>query len=62
MNLKEILSGIEELKAKGNIEVEINNIQTDSRKVAQGDLFVAIKGFEIHKRCNCKRSISDINK
>ena len=34
MKLKEILSGIEELKAKGNVEVEINNIQTDSRKVA----------------------------
>ena len=47
MKLKEILSGIEELKAKGNVEVEINNIQTDSRKVAQGDLFVAIKGFEV---------------
>ena len=47
MKLKEILSGIESLKAKGNIETEINKIETDSRKVAQGDLFVAIKGFEV---------------
>ena len=47
MKLKEILSGIESLKAKGNIEAEINKIETDSRKVAQGDLFVAIKGFEV---------------
>ena len=47
MKLKEILSGIESLKAKGNIETEINKIETDSRKIVQGDLFVAIKGFEV---------------
>ena len=47
MELKEILSGIENLKAKGNVNIQIRNIQTDSRQVQQGDLFVAIKGFEV---------------
>ena len=45
MNLKNILVGIEGIKAKGNIDIEINQIQNDSRKVENGDLFFAIKGF-----------------
>ena len=46
MNLKNIIVGIEGLKAKGNLDVEVNNISTDSRSIKQGDMFIAIKGFD----------------
>ena len=45
MKLKEILLGIEGLKVKGDLEVEISNIERDSRNIKKGGLFVAIKGF-----------------
>ena len=45
MELKKILVGIEGLKAKGNLDIDIRNIQNDSKKVGLGDMFVAIKGF-----------------
>jgi UDP-N-acetylmuramoyl-L-alanyl-D-glutamate--2,6-diaminopimelate ligase len=47
MNLKEVLIGIEGIKAKGNLNIDIKNITTDSRKVNEGDMFIAIKGFEV---------------
>ena len=47
MELKKILTGIEGLKAKGNLELEIPKITSDSREVKTGDLFVAIKGFDV---------------
>lgn len=47
MNLKEILIGIEGIKAKGNLDLEINSIDNDSRKIKKGDLFFAIKGFNV---------------
>ena len=46
MELKEILSGIKELKARGDLNIEIENIESDSRKVKDNTLFIAIKGFE----------------
>ena len=46
MKLKEVLEGIEGLRAKGNLEAEVSNITTDSRKVGNGDMFIAIEGFE----------------
>ena len=45
MKLKSILAGLENLKAKGEIELDIPNIENDSRKVQPGDMFIAIKGF-----------------
>jgi len=47
MNLKTILIGIEGLKAKGNLDLEISSVECDFRTVKQGSLFVAIKGFEV---------------
>lgn len=47
MKLSEILSGISDLKAKGNIDVDIKNIACDSRKVTPESLFVAIKGYDV---------------
>ena len=46
MELKKILAGVEGLKAKGNLDLEIPNVTTDSREIKAGDMFVAIKGFE----------------
>ena len=46
MELKKILVGIGDLKAKGNLEKEISNITSDSREVKKGDMFIAIKGFD----------------
>ncbi len=45
MKLKEILSGIEGIKAKGEVDREIISIENDSRKVKKGSMFFAIKGF-----------------
>lgn len=45
MNLKNVLAGIENIKGKGNVDIEITAIENDSRKVTKGTLFFAIKGF-----------------
>lgn len=46
MKLKSVLSGIEGLKAKGDLNIDVTNISHDSRKIKEGGMFVAIKGFE----------------
>ena len=45
MNLKKILVGIDGIKAKGEIDREVTSIENDSRKVKEGSMFFAIKGF-----------------
>ena len=54
MKLKEMLVGLEGLKAKGDLDVEIKGISSNSKELKEGDLFVAIKGFEVdgHKFVN----------
>ena len=47
MNLKNILQGIENIKGKGNFDIEIENIDSDSRKITKNGLFFAIKGFAV---------------
>ena len=47
MNLKNILQGIENIKGKGNFDIEIENIESDSRKITKNGLFFAIKGFAV---------------
>ena len=46
MNLKEILVGIDGIKAKGNLELDITNINSDSRNIKENGMFIAIRGFE----------------
>lgn len=46
MELKQILQGIEGIKAKGDLSVEVKDITNDSRKVKEGSMFIAIRGFE----------------
>ena len=46
MDLKSILLGLEDLKVKGNIDINVKNIKNNSKDVEENDMFVAIKGFE----------------
>ena len=46
MELKAILAGLDNLKVKGNLDIDIPNISNNSKKVQKGDMFVAIKGFD----------------
>lgn len=46
MKLKEILVGIEGLKVRGDLEIEITHLDKDSRNIKENGLFVAIKGFD----------------
>ena len=47
MRLKEILLGLEGLKAKGNLDLDIKGIEKNSKEVKEGYLFIAIKGFAV---------------
>lgn len=46
MELYKLIKNIAVLDLKGNIEIDINNIHYDSRKVTEDSLFVCIKGFD----------------
>ncbi len=46
MELKSILAGLEGLKVKGSLEVDVPKIESSSQKIKTGDMFVAIDGFE----------------
>jgi len=46
-NLKEILTNIQPIKIIGDDSVSINELKIDSRKVAKGDVFFAIKGTTV---------------
>lgn len=41
------MEGIKTRKVLGSLDIEINHLQIDSRKVSKGDLFVAIKGTQL---------------
>ena len=47
MNLKQMLIGLEGLKVKGDLEIDVKGIASNSKEVKEGYLFVAIKGFEV---------------
>ena len=47
MNLKDILNGIEGLKVRGSLDINIENVENDSRKIKENGMFVAIKGFDV---------------
>ncbi len=46
MELKKILQGIDGIKAKGDLELNIEDLTNDSRKVKKDSMFIAVKGFE----------------
>ena len=45
MELKELLVGLENLKVKGDLTINIEGIENNSKNVKKGYLFVAIQGF-----------------
>ena len=45
MQLKEILVGLEGLKVRGSLDIDITHLDKDSRNIKENGLFVAIKGF-----------------
>lgn len=45
MKLSKILQGIDYRVIQGSIDVDINSLQYNSKKVSQGDLFFCIRGF-----------------
>lgn len=47
MNLKETLIGLEGLKAKGDLDIDITGIESKSENIQKGNMFVAIKGSEV---------------
>ena len=47
MKLKEILIRLEGLKAKGDLDKEIEGIESNSKNIKEGYMFVAIKGFTV---------------
>ena len=47
MELKKILVGLEGLKVKGDLNIDIKGIDKNSKEIKQGYLFVAIKGFAV---------------
>ena len=47
MKLSKVLENIEILESKGDLEIDITNIASDSRKIFEGGLFFAIKGFTL---------------
>lgn len=59
MKLKSVIAGIEGLKAKGNLELDINAIETDSRKVEKDAMFIAIVGFEVDGHKYIKQAIEN---
>ena len=48
MELKNLLVGIDGIKAKGDLDIDITNVESDSRNIKKGGLFVSIKGFDVN--------------
>lgn len=47
MKLKVLLGNLELLETQGSVEAEVGGIHSDSRRVRQGDLFVAVRGEKL---------------
>ena len=47
MNILDIIDNIKVKTIYGNLPESVNNISQDSRKVGEGDVFVAIKGYTV---------------
>jgi len=59
MELKAVISGIEGLKARGNLDIDVEAIESDSRKVVKNSMFVAIIGFETDGHKYIKQAIEN---
>lgn len=59
MKLKNVLSGLEGLKVKGDLDIDISNVSSDSREIKDEGLFVAIKGFDVDGHDYIKSAIEN---
>ena len=59
MLLRELLNEIENYKFKGNLELDIKNVESNSKKVTKDTLFVAIKGFDFDGHKFVEEAISN---
>ena len=46
MKIEEVLKGIETISVSGAKDIVISGVDFDSRKVKNGSLFVAVKGYK----------------
>ena len=47
MDLRELIRALENSRLSGDAQVEIKDIQSDSRQVTAGSLFVAVRGTAV---------------
>lgn len=47
MKLQDLLKNVDVLEIKGDSDIEVSDIQTDSRKSKENSLFIAIKGVQV---------------
>lgn len=59
MKLKEMLVGLEGLRVKGDLDLEIKGIESNSKGVKKDYLFVAIKGFDTDGHQYCGKAIEN---
>lgn len=59
MELKKLLVGIDGIKAKGDLDIDITNVECDSRLVKKGGLFISIKGFDVNGNDYIKDAIKN---
>ena len=59
MELKKILIGLEGIKAKGNVDIDIKGIENNSKEVKEGYMFIAIKGFAVDGHKFVKNAIEN---
>lgn len=59
MKVKELLQGLEYEVLNGNLELEVNGIEYDSRNISEGDIFVAIEGFKVDGHKFIEKAINE---
>ena len=59
MKLENILAGLQDLKVRGTLDIDISKVENDSRKIKENDLFVAIKGFEANGHEHIEEAIEN---
>ena len=47
MKLKEILVGLDKIRAKGELDVEVSNISSNSKEVKKGDTLCIIEAMKL---------------
>lgn len=47
MKLNDVIQGVNTISIKGDLNIDINNIQYDSRKITVNSLFICVRGFNV---------------